>query len=122
MASRLSVTLAPTFAFNTRDEDSKVPPEARYGEEHNSTISLGVGAGIRVLDTTSIVGEYIPRLWGFRGERKDRPGVSMGLQKSTHRHTFELVISRQLVMTTAQYAVQGMDTFSIGFNVYRKVR
>jgi hypothetical protein len=122
MASRLSVTLAPTFAFNTRDEDSKVPPESRYGAEHNSTISLGVGAGIRVLDTTSIVGEYIPRLWGFRGERKDRPGVSMGLQKSTHRHTFELVVSRQLVMTTSQYAVQGLDTFSIGFNVYRKVR
>ena len=109
MVPRLSVTLSPTFAFNTRDEDSTVPPESRYGAEHNSTISLGVGAGIRVLDTTSIVGEYIPRLWGFRGERKDRPGVSMGLQKSTHRHTFELVVSRQLAMTTAQYAVQGTD-------------
>jgi hypothetical protein len=122
MASRLSVTLAPTFAFNTRDENSRVPPESRYGEEHNHTISLGVGAGIRVLDTTSIVGEYIPRLWGFQGERKDRPGVSMGLQKSTNRHTFELVVSRQVPMTTAQYAVQGTDVFSIGFNIYRKVR
>ena len=121
-APRLSVTLAPTFAFNTRDEFSKLPPESRYGEEHNHTISLGVGVGIRVLNTTSIVGEYIPRLWGFKGERKDRPGVSMGLQKSTNRHTFELVVSRQLAMTTTQYAVQGTDVFSIGFNIYRKVR
>jgi hypothetical protein len=121
-APRLSVTLAPTFAFNTRDEFSTLPPDSRYGEEHNHTVSLGVGAGIRVLNTTSIVGEYIPRLWGFKGERKDRPGVSMGLQKSTNRHTFELVVSRQLAMTTAQYAVQGTDVFSIGFNIYRKVR
>jgi hypothetical protein len=122
MVPRLSFTLAPTFAFNTRDEDSTVPPDLRFGAKHNNTISLGVGTGIRVLNTTSIVGEYIPRLWGFRGERKDRPGVSMGLQKSTHRHTFELVVSRQLRMTTAQYAVQGTGTFSIGFNIYRKVR
>jgi hypothetical protein len=122
MAPRLSMTLAPTFAFNTRDENSNVPPESRYGAEHNHTISLGVGAGIRVLNSTSIVGEYIPRLWGFQGERKDRPGVSMGLQKATNRHTFELVVSRQLATTTSQYAVQGTDTFNIGFNIYRRVR
>jgi hypothetical protein len=121
-ARRVSVLLAPTFAFNTRNEDSVLPPGARYGEEHNHTISLGIGAGVRLLPTTSIVGEYIPRLWGFRGEVKDRPGVSIGLQKATRRHAFELVVSRQEPMTTAQYAVQGTDTFRIGFNIYRKIR
>jgi len=124
-ADRVSFTVAPTFAFNTRDEASFLPPELRFGEEHNHTVSLGLGAGVRVLKSTSLVGEYIPRLWGFRGELKDRPvrpGVSMGLQKSTYRHTFELVLARQLPMTTSQYAVQGDDIFKVGFNIYRRIR
>ena len=120
-ADRVSFTASPTFAFNTRDESSFLPPEFLFGEDHNSTIALGIGAGVRVLRSTSIVGEYIPRLWGYRGEVKDRPGVSMGLQKSTYRHTFELVVSRQIPMTTSQYAIQGDDYFKIGFNIYRRI-
>ena len=45
-----------------------------------------------------------------------------GLQKSTFRHTFELLISRQQPMTPAQYSFQGVDTFRVGFNIYRKLR
>ena len=121
-ADRVSFTASPTFAFNTRDEASFLPPDLQFGEEHNGTIALGLGAGVRVLRSTSVVGEYIPRLWGFQGEIKDRPGVSMGLQKSTYRHTFELVVTRQFPMTTSQYAVQGDDYFKIGFNIYRRIR
>jgi hypothetical protein len=119
---RLSVALEPTFAFNTRNDQTFTAPELLYGFNHKDTQSLGVGVGIRVLPTTSIVGEYIPRLHGFRGERKDYAGLSVGLQKSTLRHTFELVVGRQEVMTTAEYAFQGTDTFRIGFNIYRRIR
>ena len=122
IADRVSFELAPTFAFNTRDEDSFLPPEFIFGANHNNTVGLGIGTGIRLLPTTSLVGEYIPRVHGFRGEIKDRPGVSIGLQKSTYRHTFELVVARQEPMTTAQYAVQGTDAFRIGFNIYRRIR
>jgi Membrane bound beta barrel domain (DUF5777) len=118
---RVSLTAVPTFAFNTRDELRDFPGFA-FGTDHNNTVALGVGLGVRFLPTTSLVGEYIPRLWGFRGEIKDRPGVSIGLQKSTFRHTFELLISRQQPMTPAQYAFQGTDTFKIGFNIYRRLR
>jgi hypothetical protein len=123
-ADRISFTISPTFAFNTRNEAAvPVPPEdPPFGEEHNSTIALGLGAGVRVLRSTSIVGEYIPRLWGFQGDIKDRPGVSMGLQKSTFRHTFQLVVTRQFPMTTSQYAVAGDDYFKIGFNIFRRIR
>jgi hypothetical protein len=121
-ADRVSVTLAPTFAFNTRNDETFVRPELLYGFEHNDTQSLGVGVGIRFLKTASIVGEVIPRLHGFRGERKDYAGLSVGLQKSTYRHTFELVVGRQDAMTTAEYAFQGTDTFRIGFNIFRKIR
>ena len=119
---RLSFLAAPTFAFNTRDENTFLPPEFIFGGEFNNTTSLGLGVGIRFLPTVSLVGEVIPRLHGFKGERLDRRGVSLGLQKSTFRHTFELVVSKQEPMTTAQYAVQGVDTFRIGFNIYRRIR
>jgi hypothetical protein len=119
---RVSFLAAPTFAFNTRDENTFLPPQFIFGGEFNNTTSLGLGVGIRVLPTVSLVGEVIPRLHGFKGERLDRRGVSFGLQKSTFRHTFELVVSKQEPMTTAQYAVQGVDTFRIGFNIYRRIR
>jgi hypothetical protein len=119
---RLSVLASPIFAFNTRNEKTFVPPAFLFGNEHNHTISLGLGVGIRFMPSVSLVGEYIPRLDGFRGEFKDRPGVSIGLQKSTFRHTFELVVSRQEPITPARVAFQGTDTFRIGFNIYRRLR
>jgi hypothetical protein len=118
---RVSFSAIPTFAFNTREEGRDVPGFA-FGTAHNDTIALGLGAGVRFLPTVSLVGEFIPRLHGFRGELKDRPGVSIGLQKSTFRHTFELLITRQQPLTPAQVAFQGTDTFRIGFNIYRKLR
>jgi hypothetical protein len=48
--------------------------------------------------------------------------LSVGLQKSTNRHTFELVVGRQVAMTAAEYAFQGTDTFRIGFNIFRRIR
>ena len=93
-----------------------------YGFDHNNTVSLGIGTGIRLLPSVSLVGEYTPRLHGFRGERSDYPGVSIGLQKSTFRHTFELVVSRQVGLLPVQSAFQGTDVFHIGFNIYRRLR
>ena len=127
---RVSFTASPTFAFNTRNESAGDNlPDLGFGSGHNNTISLGLGAGVRVLPTVSVVGEYIPRLWGFRGENRNRPGVStdrsgvsFGLQKSTFRHTFELVVSRQLQMTPVQVALQGGTRFMLGFNIYRKIK
>src|SRR5262249_938934 len=83
IADRVSFELAPTFAFNTRNEDTFLPPEFVFGSKHNNTIGLGFGTGIRLLKATSLVGEFIPRVYGFKGELKNRGGVSIGLQKST---------------------------------------
>jgi hypothetical protein len=125
---RFSVSLVPIFAFNTRREPN-IAVELADGAEHNNTISMGIGIGYRFLPSASIVGEYIPRLWGFKSELGDTPGVSkdherfsIGVQKSTFRHTFELLITRQQAMTPAAYSFQGSDTFKVGFNIYRKLR
>ena len=119
---RLSLAFVPTFAFATRNEDTFFPPEFIFGGEHKHTTALGLGMGLRILPSTSLVAEYIPRVHGFRGELQDRPGVSVALQKSTFRHTFEIALSTQEPMTASQYSVQGTDTFRIGFNIYRKIR
>jgi hypothetical protein len=125
---RFSITAVPMVAFNTNDKQ-RVVPELALGAEHDNTFSLGIGGGVRFLPSVSLVGEYIPRLWGFKSELKASPGISkdlerfsIGLQKSTFRHTFELLISRQQPMTPALYSFQGTDTFRIGFNIYRKLR
>jgi len=119
---RVSLLASPIFAFNTRNENTFFPPSQLFGFNHNDTISFGVGTGIRLLPSVSLVGEVIPRLYGFRGQLKDYPGVSIGLQKSTFRHTFELVVSRQQAITPVQTSFQGNDTFNIGFNIYRRLR
>ncbi len=118
---RVSFSAIPIFAFNTRDETRAFRPRV-FGADHNNTVSMGIGTGIRLLPSVSLVGEYIPRLWGYRGEDEDYPGVSFGLQKSTFRHTFELVVSRQQLLMPVQTAYQGWDKFGIGFNIYRKIR
>ena len=122
---RLSFVFAPTFAFNTRNEESPFFPNFVFGREHNHTTALGAGIGFRFLPTTSLVAEYIPRAHGFRGEMigdVSRPGVSIGIQKGTFRHTFEFVLSTQTPLTPAQYSVSGTDKFRAGFNIYRKLR
>src|SRR5262249_12479272 len=96
-ADRVSFEAVPTFAFNTRDENRN-PNLPVFEPDHNNTISMGVATGIRVLNTTSIVGEWVPRLWGFQGIRTDRPEIAFGVQKATFRHTFSLVFSTERPM------------------------
>lgn len=123
-ADRVSFTAVPTFAWNTRGDaitDQNLGIRT-FGISHRNTVALGVGVGIRVLPTVSVVGEYIPRLAGFEGEVQNHPGLSAGLQKSTNRHTFELTVGRQVVMTTPAYSYQGVRSFRVGFNIFRRIR
>ena len=124
-ADRVSLSAVPTFAFNTRNEDSLFPMNE---PEHDNTIAMGVGLGIRVLKATTLVGEWVPRVWGYRGERVDRPELSFGVQQGTYRHAFSLVFSTMQPLTVARYAqgagggATGADHFGIGFNIFRKLR
>jgi len=124
-ADRLSLEAVPTFAFNTRNENSFFP---QIEPDHDNTINMGIGVGLRVLSSTSLVGEWVPRLWGYRGERVDRPEIAFGIQQGTYRHAFSLVFSTMQPMTVARYAqgagggATGADTFGIGFNIYRRLR
>jgi hypothetical protein len=133
LGDRVTVEAVPTFAFNTRNENSRF---LKFHGDHNNTISLGLAMGVRVLKTTSLVAEVVPRLWGFRGERVNptitdtpRPQIGFGVQKATYRHAFSLVFTTMQPATVSRYAVgtganapAGKDTFGIGFNIYRRLR
>ena len=95
---------------------------AFFGDEFDYTAAIGIGAGIGLTPSVSVVGEYVPRVKGFTGEIIDRPVVSAGIQKATFRHTFEFVLSTARPLTTAQYTVNGSDSFKVGFNIYRRLR
>ena len=120
--NRFSFSLAPSIAFNTRNDDSFLPPQFQFGEEFDYTAAIGIGAGIGLTPSVSVVAEYVPRVKGFTGEIFDRPAVSVGIQKATFRHTFEFVLSTARPLTTAQYTVNGSDSFKVGFNIYRRLR
>ena len=122
VADRLSLVLAPSVAFNTRNDSSSTPPNLMFGAEHDYTASLGIGVGLRLLPSVSVVAEYVPRLAGFRGEIDDEASMSFGVQKSTFRHTFEFVVSNTRPMVTSQYIVNATDSFKVGFNIYRRLR
>ena len=69
-ADRISFLASPIVAFNTRNEDTFFPPEFIFGGTHDDTISFGVGTGIRLLPSVSLVGEIIPRLQRFPRREK----------------------------------------------------
>jgi hypothetical protein len=124
-ADRVSAEVVPTFAFNTRNENSVF---RQFDANHNSTIAIGVAGGVRFLKTASIVGEVVPQVWGFRGEVTHRPTIGFGIEKTTYRHAFSLIFSDTRPMTVNRLAQGtggaqgGLETFGIGFNIYRKIR
>jgi hypothetical protein len=123
-ADRVSIEAVPMAAFNTRNENSPFP---QFGKKVDTTLAIGLAGGVRFLKTASIVGEYIPRVWGFRGDLTDRPTLGFGIEKATFRHTFSLVFSDTRPMTVNRYAIgtggtTGGDNFGIGFNIFRRIR
>lgn len=74
--NRFSFSVAPSIAFNTRNEDTFLPSHLLFGEEFTYTAAIGVGAGLRLTPSVSVVGEYVPRVRSFTGEIFDRPSLS----------------------------------------------
>jgi len=121
-ADRVSVSLSPTFAFNTRNDetfvrrscftDSSIKTHSLWGLEWAFASCRLRPSSVNTFRACTV----------FAERRKDYAGLSVGIEKSTFRHTFQLVVGRQEAMTTAQYAVQGRilsesgSIFTAGFD------
>lgn len=124
VGDRFEGYLVPTLILNARDDrfPDEFLQEFGIGVDRDYTFSFGLGGSVQVLPTVYVTGEWVPRLAGFRGLFVDRPTVSLGIQKQTWGHVFQLVLSTSTGTTPGQYAINATDAFKIGFNVFRRLR
>ena len=118
LGTRAAFYVVPSWVGNTR-----VVPSAPGGDD--GTLVLGLGARIRLTGSMAVVGEYHPRLAGYRGDLGSGDPDSLatfGLEWRVGGHAFQLNFSNALGTTPAQVArgAQGADGWFIGFNLTRK--
>jgi len=118
LGTRAAFYVVPSWVGNTR-----VVPSAPGGDD--GTLVLGLGARIRLTGSMAVIGEYHPRLAGYRGDLGSGDPASLatfGLEWRVGGHAFQLNFSNALGTTPAQVArgAQGADGWFIGFNLSRK--
>jgi len=118
LGTRAAFYVVPSWVGNTR-----VVPSAPGDDD--STFVLGLGARFRLTRTMSVVGEYHPRLAGYRGDLGSGDPAALttfGVEWRVGGHSFQLDFSNALGTTPAQVArgAQGAEGWFIGFNLTRK--
>jgi len=118
LGTRGTVYAIPAWVGNTNLTAQDVTPD-------DSTLVLGLGARVLVRPSVALVGEYHPRLAGYKGNRGSGNRASLltfGIEKRVGGHSFQLNFSNDLGSTPAQTArgQQGSDDWFIGFNITRK--
>jgi hypothetical protein len=88
-------------------------------EGDDSTFMIGLGTRLRLLPSVYLVGEFAPRLAGFK------PGThhgSIALEKRVGGHVFQLVFANGFATTLGQVAhgAENSHDWYVGFNLSRK--
>jgi hypothetical protein len=94
-------------------------PEHPHADEDDQTFLLGVGGRVRIRPTVYVVGEFSPRLAGFK------PGAhhgSIGIEKRAGGHLFQVNFSTSFATTPGALARGGIGetNWYMGFNISRK--
>jgi hypothetical protein len=91
-------------------------PEPSHPRE--DTFYIGVGGRVRVLSSTYLVGEFSPRVTGYR---PDNTEYGFGVEERVGGHVFSLTFTNTFGTTFAQLARGGTaSTLYLGFNLARK--
>lgn len=115
----------PTLILGARH--SQPPFRRRFavgGRGDNHTLAIGLGGDLAIRPSVSLLGEWVPRVAGWKGVFEDRSTISFGIKKSTNRHAFVLTFSKSADITPTGYAVnspEGTLGFKVGFNIYRRL-
>ncbi len=115
------VFVAPMVSFNANPSPLPRTPDNPPGETRKNQGAVGLGASIRFRPRTAFVMEWEPRVAGFHPE-DSRNTYSFGLQRTTNGHVFELTLSNTLGTTTSRAVNTGGEEFSLGFNIYRRLK
>ncbi len=119
---RLRVYAVPTLVLNSR-QDAVLPIFLDpINPEHNHTFSLGLGADVMLTPSLSLVTEFVPRLAGFGGFGAEHPAISAAAKLNSWGHVFTVGVSTSRSFTPSEYAVNNVKDYSLGFNVYRRLR
>ena len=93
------------------------PQTDPFTKTDDDAFVLGLGARLRILETVSLVGEYMPRVSGFdQGEDY----IGLGIEKQAGGHVFQLNVSNSIGTTPSQLAQGGGTSWFIGFNITRR--
>jgi len=120
VGDRAAFYLFPAWVGNT---NLSVPGDDDY------TILLGVGARVRISSGAYLVGEWTPRLAGFKGRNAAQPleragdPVSFGIEGRVGGHIFQLNFSKtlQTMLAPLSRGTPGAgDDWFLGFNLSRK--
>lgn len=106
---RAALYVEPLFVVNSSPDD--------VGDNH--TAMIGLGARLRIRPSTYLVGEFTPRVSGYK------PGVdqgSFGIEMRSGGHSFQINISNGSGTTLGQLTDSGVagNSWFIGFNISRK--
>ena len=115
------VFVVPMASFNANPFASFATQFDPEGQSRSHMAAVGLGASIRFRPRSAFVVEWMPRVAGFPG-RFSRNAYSFGIQRSTNRHVFELVLTNSPGTTTSRSVTDGIKDFTLGFNIYRRLR
>lgn len=125
IAGRVAVYASPIWVNNTAA--SLAAAHSHGGatadadtETHEGlhTIYAGLGARIRLMGTTYLVGEIAPRLDGYAPDQKS---YGFGIEKRVGGHAFSLTFTNGFGTTFGQIARgAGANSLYLGFNLARK--
>ncbi len=118
------LSLVPTMVFNSRpDQLVQYNRESAIHPDSNHSFSLGIGADVAVHRKVSLLGEYVPRLFGYGGLQQRNDQLGAGVAIRTWGHVFTVLVSSSRDFTPAQYAVNALQRdVALGFNIYRRIR
>jgi hypothetical protein len=66
--------------------------------------------------------DWTPRVAGGYRPDDSRHALSFGIQRTTNGHVFELTLSNTTGTTTNGAFIAGGRDFSLGFNIYRRLK
>lgn len=113
---RLGVAVVPSLVTNP----------ARFESDDDTTLALGLQAGLAVTDSVSLVGEVTPVLSGYKvrdvdGDHHFSWGAGIQIAVGDGGHVFTLLVTNQAGTTLDQY-LPGATTSNprLGFNLIRR--
>lgn len=112
----------PTVVVNSRNEEEVAIFRDPINPDRNSTLALGLGVDAALNRSLSFGLEFVPRLAGFGGFRAEHPAMSAAFKIRSWGHVFSILVSTSRAFTPAEYAVNTEKDFSLGFNIYRRIR